>query len=119
MMNITLEVSLPNLPLIGPNLRRKTWRDPKNPTKKFTNSTINIDDVFLSGRAHKQKDEVRKMALAKRKQYGQMIQKQVLKMHKKKTQDENPEVITRYSQGSKNEKVSMQKENPFVVIYLS
>jgi hypothetical protein len=59
------------------------------------------------------------MALAKRKQYGQMIQKQVLKMHKKKTQDENPEVITRYSQGSKNEKVSMQKENPFVVIYLS
>jgi hypothetical protein len=57
------------------------------------------------------------MALEKRKQYGQMIQKQVLKMHKKKTQDENPEAITRYSQGSKNEKVFAKKDNPFLVIY--
>lgn len=103
--------------ILGPALKRKTLREPKLSSKKFTNSTTNIDDIFLSGTAHKQKDEVRKMALEKRKQYGQMIQKQVLKMHRKKTQDENPEAITRYSQGSKNEKVFVKKDNPFMVNY--
>jgi len=33
-----------------------------------------------------------------------MIQKQVLKMHKRQNQEENPEQINRFSVGSKNSK---------------
>lgn len=47
------------------------------------------------------------MALEKRKQYGQMIQKQVLKMHKKKAKGDDEQIpVTRYSQGSKGAQFS-------------
>lgn len=51
-------------------------------------------------------NQIRKLALEKRKQYGQMIQKQVLKMHRKKVgvEAKPPLPVTRYSQGSKNVK---------------
>ena len=61
----------------GPIQKRKTVREPK-----FSSSSI--DEVFISGRVQKQKAEIKKMAWEKRKQYGKLIQKQVLKMHKKK-----------------------------------
>lgn len=85
-------------------------------TAKVPNSSTHMNDVFLSNNAQKKKDEVRKMTLEKRKQYGKMIQKQVLKMHKKKTiTDEKPTIPeNQSSQGSKN--FSSKKRTPDVIM---
>lgn len=50
-------------------------------------SLSNVNDIFISGRVQKEKAEMKKIALEKRKKYGKMIQKQVLKMHRKKTRN--------------------------------
>lgn len=76
-------------------------------TSKISRSDMN--DVFISGRVQKEKAELRKIALEKRKQYGQMIQKQVLKMYKKKNSDGIATQVTRFSQGSKKESQSPEK----------
>ena len=64
------------------NYYKKNTKDPHN-LKKWA-GFISPDDPFSSHFIKKEKNEIRKMALEKRKKYGQMIQKQVLKMHKKK-----------------------------------
>lgn len=66
-------------------LTERIYKETSVNLKKYLQSPTSIDDVFLSNNAQKQKREIRKMAYEKRLQYGQMIQKQVLKMHKKKT----------------------------------
>lgn len=93
---------------------KKPPKDNTSSTKNFPYVTPSSNDGFLSNHAQKRKAEVRKMALEKRKQYGKLIQKQVLKMHKKKTQPEDQASSTnRYSQGSgevtKDEKSSSNK----------
>jgi tRNA isopentenyl-2-thiomethyl-A-37 hydroxylase MiaE len=90
-------------------IKKKNLKE-TNEIKKYVHSNTNIHDTFLSNNAQKRKDEIRKMTLFKRKEYGKMIQKQVLKMHKKKTLEEKQVVVNRYSQGSEN--VRMSKKTP-------
>jgi len=66
-------------------ISKRIFKESTTNIKRFDDNHGGINDVFLSNKAQKQRKEIRKMALEKRLKYGQMIQKQVLKMHKKKT----------------------------------
>lgn len=96
--------------VLGSINKKKTVKEPK-----YSSSTI--DEVFVSGRVQKQKAEIKKMALEKRKQYGRLIQKQVLKMHKKKNQGEEEQPVQRLSQGSKHSKIYNSPEEKHLSVF--
>ncbi|CAI2369880.1 unnamed protein product [Moneuplotes crassus] len=87
------------------NLNESKEEEPKivsSKTKPARAIRSTINDVFVSGIVQKEKQEMRKIALQKRKQYGKMIQKQVLRMYKKKNQDDDSGQKQRFSQCSKS-----------------